>query len=363
MKIKSNIRMILRLAFHLAVSLMLLGFILSIGLVTAESLFPQSGDQQDLAVLIGIFTIVGTSVTVYGWYIGRPLFYIIGMIHRLASGNYTDPKDQLIFKSKDKKLKRPYHLYKEVIEQLHDLSETLETSKQDRIRLDNMQKEWIAGISHDLKTPLTYIKGYSSMLLSPQYTWNRDEQNNFLSEIQQKADHMEELIGDLNLSFRLDGQQFPVNLEIRDAVEYIRRIVADTVNDPRASEFTLTFESELSSLDIMLDEKLLQRALHNLLVNAILHNPPGTAVQVLLKKDNEHLEIRIEDNGNGMDEGTMEHLFHKYYRGTTTERHSDGTGLGMAIAYQIVLAHGGSIQVQSRLQEGTAIIVRFPLHN
>jgi signal transduction histidine kinase len=346
------------------ISLVLLALVISavLGIVT-EVILPQEGNEQDLAVLISVPFILLCFMIVAGWSLGRPLYYIIGKIDLLAGAIYTDPAgDRKLYSGRTGKLKRPYRLFKELFIQLHTLSGVLENSKQERRRLDEMRMEWVAGISHDLKTPLTYIKGYSSMMLSPQYDWTKEETIRFLTEIEQKADHMQELIGDLNLSFRLDEQQTPLQRERTDLVEFVRRIVADVTNDPRAAQYNLTLETAEFHIEAELDPRLLGRALHNLILNAILHNPPDTSVKIQIKQ-NTRLEIVIADDGAGMSEESVSRLFDKYYRGTSTDILSEGTGLGMAIARQLVLAHAGDISVTSRLNEGTAVCITLPLHN
>lgn len=363
---KNNIGLIVRLMIHFTISLILLVLLVSTGMfILTEIVWPYDENKQDGAVFINLLVSFIIFIVLYGWYLGRPLVYIVGKIHRMAHGQYIEPeKYNKMYSSKTMKLKRPYSLYKELIIQLHTLSEELERAKQERSRLDTMQREWIAGISHDLKTPLTYIKGYSSMLMTPKYEWNQEEQTKFITEIQDKANHMEELIGDLNLSFRLEGQQLPLHLEKVDLVEYVRRVVADVSNDPRASEYSLNFETDSASVEIKLDVRLLQRALYNLLINAIVHNPTGTDVLVHIKQPTElSVVITIQDDGIGMKEEDINYLFNKYYRGTTTDHQSEGTGLGMAIAQQLVLAHEGKIDVTSRMNVGTSIFITLPLHN
>lgn len=107
-----------------------------------------------------------------------------------------------------------------------------------------------------------------------------------------------------------------------------------------------------------LDPKLFQRALRNLLVNSVIHNPKGTRIRVTVQKLTE-VKITIEDNGKGMDEETVEQLFQKYYRRTSTDAISEGTGLGMAVAHQLISAHDGHIHVDSRVNEGTALHISF----
>ncbi|GMK42652.1 hypothetical protein PCCS19_57120 [Paenibacillus sp. CCS19] len=361
----SNLKLLLRLAGALGVGILLLALFISAQLaVVIELLYPQDGDTQDMIVLICTASTIVLFVVAFGWFMGLPIFYVIKSINRLSNGIYDEPAAyRKLYSRRRHKLKLPFRLFKELVLQLHSLSDALESSRLERQRLDTMQKEWIAGISHDLKTPLTYLKGYSTMLLSPQYEWTQEEQVRFMTEIQQKAVHMEELIGDLNLSFRLEGQSsFPIHEDAVDAVEFVRRIVADVSNDPRAAAHTLAFDSDSESLPVRVDRKLLQRALLNLIMNAVVHNPIGTQVHTTLRLEEASFRIVITDNGAGMDQTDLDQLFNKYYRGTTTERHSDGTGLGMAIAKQIIEAHGGTINVLSRLTEGTSITITLPHH-
>ncbi|WP_334075184.1 sensor histidine kinase [Paenibacillus sp. A14] len=356
-----SIRFFLRLTVHFLVSLVLLVGCISLGLAVVDVLVPEGGARQDNGVIICVAVLITIYILVCGWYFGLPLIYVIGKIQRLAHGIYRDPvKFQGLGTGEGRKIKAPYSLLKELILQMQALSETLERSERERGRLNELQKEWMAGISHDLKTPLTYIKGYADMLLSS-HEWTAREQAEFITEIQTKASHMEELIGDLSLTFRLEGQEMPLHLVKKELVEYVRRIVADVANDPRAVQCHIGFEANVSRAVLRIDEKLLQRSLHNLIINAVLHNPPGTHVRIQMLKRTSFLAIAITDDGTGMDEDTVAQLFHKYFRGTTTEKYSEGTGLGMAIADQIVRAHKGSINVSSRVGEGTTITVSLPL--
>jgi len=360
---KFNYRLGLRLVVHVFISLVLLALAITGSISLTEWIIPQEGDRQDTLGLISMYVIIISFMIVFAWSIGKPLYYMIGWFNRLARGIYVKPENlRKIYSGKMKKLKRPYRLFKEVFIQLHSLSDVLENSKQERSRLEEMKKEWIAGISHDLKTPLTYIKGYSSMMLSPQYDWTEEEKTAFLMEIVQKATHMEDLIGDLNLSFRLDEQQPPLKWEQTDLIEFVRRIVVDVTNDPRATGYNLFLETTESHIETLIDTKLLQRALHNIILNAILHNPAGTNVKIHIFQ-NSHLHIVITDDGLGMDEVALDRLFNKYYRGTSTDILSAGTGLGMAIAKQLVLAHGGGIEATSQVNEGTSISVKLPLNS
>ena len=105
---------------------------------------------------------------------------------------------------------------------------------------------------------------------------------------------------------------------------------------------------------------MLRRAFSNLLVNAVVHNPAGTAITVRINRDT-HAVVQITDNGRGMDEQSVSHLFDRYYRGTPTDAPAGGTGLGMAIVKQIITAHQGTVNVRSKIGEGTSVVVQLPI--
>ncbi|WP_407639476.1 sensor histidine kinase [Bacillus gaemokensis] len=334
--------------------------------ITMEIILPfiRVNEETNMAALIvfGLFicTLIFGGI-IYGWYIGKPLFRMISWIHHLAEGSYVTPENtKQMYNKKTGKLKGPYRLYKDVFYNIEHLTNRLREIETEREQLEKMKREWMAGISHDLKTPLTYITGYSTLMLSPDHEWSQEEKEKFLQEIQQKGDHMKDLIEDLNLSFRLHDSQIPLKKEETNIVEFTRRMIADITNDPRSAHYHFSFQANETNITIPIDTKLFHRSLQNLLMNAILHNPVETKIHtsILLK---ETVHIIIEDTGAGMDEMTVQNLFKQYYRGTTTNVSSEGTGLGMAIAHKIITAHGGTIHVDSEIERGTKIHITLPI--
>ena len=114
----------------------------------------------------------------------------------------------------------------------------------------------------------------------------------------------------------------------------------------------MDFSTEWEHYPFSCDKTLIQRAIMNLIYNAIVHNPKDTHVQIEIKKEQERVQIIIEDNGVGIAEEELENLFTRYYRGTNTGETHKGSGLGLAISKQVVEVHGGAIFVQSHLGEG-----------
>ncbi|PWV89408.1 signal transduction histidine kinase [Paenibacillus cellulosilyticus] len=360
----------IKLRFSIHFILGLIAWLISMGLsimLTVEVLLPALGlteemESYDLIVFLAFAVNIGLSSALFSWYFSSPIWLIITWISNLSREPAIPTNTNRIYTKKNK-LKAPYRLYSEVITNIEELGVNLQQAELERAKLEELKRDWIAGISHDLKTPLTYISGYSALLLNEDYTWSSEEQRSFITEIMRKGKHMEDLIQDLSLSLQMNQNEsvIPIHLEPSDVVEFIRSLLADTWNDPRLQAYDLNFHSDCDTLILSFDSKLLYRAIQNLIMNAILHNPPGTNISVHLSSENAHAAtLIIKDTGVGMDQETLSHLFNKYDRGTTTNSKEFGTGLGMAIVKSLIVAHGGTISVQSKVSEGTTFFITLP---
>ncbi|MBB6733954.1 sensor histidine kinase [Cohnella zeiphila] len=311
-------------------------------------------DEQGLGSF-QIFTLVLCAVLflltllLIGWYLGKPVYLVMVWIRRLAGGNYESPLRWDPITRKNGSLKIPYAVYKELFEHLRMLASTLQQNEKELRQAEQTKQEWIQGISHDLKTPLAYIAGYSAMLTNGQYRWSEAERQQFLSVIHQKATHLQELVQDLNET--MEGQ-IPLRKEAADLAELTRRTVADIGSAPWAEGYSFSMESEPASVPFVGDPKLLTRAIRNLLVNAVVHNPEGTGIAVRLSLlPDRTAEIRIEDDGIGFAEP----------RSSSGESPAERPGLGLSIARQLVEAHGGTFSIFSKPGEGTSLSIRLPL--
>jgi len=328
-----------------------------------------------LIVLVFITSIVVTIVIalLFGRRLGAPLLHMMRWLQGLGQGVYEEPLDTNgapESRLRGGELKRPFRLYKEVISALIHLSSVLNLAQTERKRLEQTREEWITGVSHDLKTPLSSVKGYGDLLAATQYDWSAQEVRQFGSTIVEKAMHMQDLIEDLGLTFRLKNEGLPLVTVPIDVIEMVRRSVIDLVNRPNSQPVHIAFESSEQTTTYPLDGKLFTRALGNLLANAELHNPANTKIvvragsQPLAGMTYPGILIEIADDGKGLDEETVLHLFDRYYRGTnTSERDSQGSGLGCAIAKQLIEAHGGTVEVYSTVGIGTTFYISLPPKN
>ncbi|WP_342533548.1 HAMP domain-containing sensor histidine kinase [Lysinibacillus sp. FSL K6-0057] len=359
-----NTRFTLHLALGIILWILFSGLCILISLECILPLFKKSvsEDYENLLVLwiFGFSTLI--CIAVFGWYFGGPLGFIMNWIQQLSQESYTQPNGFSKVYNRKGKLRMRFMLYQEVLQYLQSLSTKLKAAEIERAQVEQAKQEWIAGISHDLKTPLTYITGYSTLLLNEQYEWSKEEAHSFIQEIADKGSHMEELIQDLSLVIQLNSTDgtLPIHKINQDIVEFTKRIVANISNYPQADGYKLHFQTDKAFINVDFDTKYMQRILQNILMNSIIHNPPNTDVYTKIIDSDQHVEIHIVDNGVGMTPDIQDKIFQQYYRGTTTDTSSEGTGLGMAIVYKLIQAHRGTIALESELAKGATFIVTFP---
>ncbi|KON88183.1 histidine kinase [Sporosarcina globispora] len=344
----------LRIALQLLAFFFLFVFIHMITAVTIQFFWPQGGTDANLSIYVLVLSTVLflLILLLIGWYLGRPVYFIIVWLRRLARGQYDLPiRWDEIRSRKSGTLKIPYSIYKELFEHLHILANTLQKNEKELQKSEQAKQEWIRGISHDLKTPLTYISGYSTMLINTEYRWSEAEQKEFLTVIQQKAAHLQELVQDLNETIH---GQIPLKAEVVDIVELVRRTVADVSSAPWATGRQFMMDTDPDQIPGSCDPKLLTRAIRNLFVNAVVHNPEGTRIAVRISQLHDRTtEIQIEDDGIGFSETLV--------KSDAAIPSSERSGLGLSIAKQLIEAHGGDLIVTSKPNEGTSLSIRLPL--
>ena len=302
------------------------------------------------------------------WYarkFGMPLLVMMQWIKNLGDGRYEQPvnqKNESLITKRNGKTKKKYRLYKDLVATLEQLTAKLELHQHQQKQLERTREDWISGLSHDLKTPLSSISGYAQMLESPDYEWSAQEIREFAAIMNDKSTYMMDLLEELTLTFRLKNQALPLSKETVNLNEFIRRIVIQFINDPANGNWKFSFHAASDSVEAAIDPKWFQRIIENLIVNAMKYNPAGTEIKLSISAIEQHLAvIVIEDDGVGMETEVLDKLFDRYYRGTNTHDSSTGTGLGLAITKQLVQLHGGSIQVASTLGKGTSVRIIVPV--
>ena len=226
---------------------------------------------------------------------------------------------------------------------------------------DMARANWISGISHDIRTPLSMVLGYSSSL-ETNNTLNAEQQEK-VAAIRQQAAKIKYLIEDLNLTAKLEYDMQPLRVEKIHLVELARQVVCEFLDSNLDDSFSIDFitDSDSELLYINGDETLLKRAITNLIENSIGHNPSGCEITVSVSCNNQNATVIIADNGIGIPAQKLKELNTKtHYMESTDEKLNLRHGLGMLLVRQIVDAHHGVIKIESKPQEGFKTTLTFP---
>ncbi|WP_342514088.1 HAMP domain-containing sensor histidine kinase [Sporosarcina sp. FSL K6-1522] len=295
--------------------------------------------------------IVGYSLWI-GRRLGRPVFYFLKRIERLSKKDYSLLDDKKLRNAKDGRLKRKYRMYDDVDQSLITLASSLEANERKLKKTEQLREDWVTGLSHDLKTPLSSIYGYS-VILGSNHEWTSEDVQKFASVMQEKAGYMDELINDLTYTYQLKSDGVVLEREHVELGDYVRGYVE------RNSLEELHIHEPSESISVFIDQKRFGRVLDNVIGNAVKHNPTRTPIYIHMTLDTESVQLQVRDEGVGMSADVLENLFDRYYRGTNTTSDGSGSGLGMTIAKQLVEAHGGWIRAKSDYS-GTTITISLP---
>lgn len=223
--------------------------------------------------------------------------------------------------------------------------------------IERMKTEIITTVAHELKTPLTSVKGYTEILLTRE-NLGEDRQRRYLQIIIRQADTMNRLITDmLDLALIETGTELQLTLTDCDITAVIADVIQKTGENIH-HEFKVDMEEGLPMLRI--DREKIFRVLDNLITNAVKFSPQHSQIVVSARKKHSSVIVAVQDSGIGISEEEIERIFERFYRidGSSTAR--EGIGIGMSIVKSFVEAHGGTVSIESALGEGTIVSFHLP---
>lgn len=234
----------------------------------------------------------------------------------------------------------------------HDITELKQVEK--------IRKDFVANVSHELKTPITSIKGFAETMLD-------DDQidpatlNQFLTIIYNESDRLQILIQDLLELTNLEREEFDLELKQVNLSSLIEGTVLVVQDQAVKKDVDLTVNVS-QDLTILGDEARLKQVILNLLYNAINYIKGEGLVTITAKQEQHWINIAIKDNGIGIPKGVIDRIFERFYRvDQGRSRNTGGTGLGLAIAKHIVEAHNGLIEVDSEFNKGSTFTIKLPI--
>lgn len=300
------------------------------------SFYSKSFSFYFVSFIILNIVVTGLFANVLGRRLTKPLNNLIKGIFSLKEGKEISLKENGV--------------YKDVVDSIHETSIAI-------LEKNNAIKNWISGISHDVRTPLSMILGYSAIIEEDD---NLPEETRLQAKIiTENAVRFRELVANLNLATMLQYNMQPLDLSQVKLSNIARESMASCVN----SGILKNCSSEViieEDIQVMIDKNLFERAIVNLIVNSVNHNSAGCHVKVIVPKINnksEFVSICVEDDGCGISVEQQEWLRKKDFSHlAANEIH----GLGFVIVKSIVAAHGGHVNIESKKEEGVKVTISIP---
>ena len=319
-------------------------------------LVPTDGDfniiKQFIIIIIITFIISSiivntTSSYLFSKKIVKPVTLLQKATKEICDGNL----DCEIVEDGDLEIRELCHGFEKMRIQLKD-------SIRMKLRYDEDRKMLVSSISHDLKTPLTAIKGYVEGIQDG--VANSEEKiENYLNTIYRKANQMDLMIDDLLLYSKLDLNQIPFTFTKTDALEYFKYCMDDCAIELAKSNIKITLTNQISgSRYLMIDVERIRRVIMNIIDNSRKYmDKDNGKIDILLRDTHQSIIIEIRDNGSGISKDEINNIFNRFYRGDKSRSGVRGSGLGLAIAKQIIEGHGGKIWGISHGMNGTSILI------
>jgi len=296
-----------------------------------------------LLLLLALITLIfGVGVYVYRK-INPPLEEIRHGAERFAHGRFA--------------AKLPDYQVREIAE----LATALNQMATQLDSLENLRREFVANVSHELKTPVTSIKGYAETLLEGAKN-NPEDLERFLQIIARQSGRLADIIDDLLTLSRLESAPLDELLAINryalcDILESCREACRSRAED---KDIAVIIDCP-GSIEVMVDRSLLTQAVINLIDNAVKYGPEHTTVTVTGSRDGHRVRIAVTDQGPGIPEYHVPRLFERFYRADKARsRKLGGTGLGLAIVKHIASVHQGEVDVVTRIGQGSTFIILLP---
>ena len=228
---------------------------------------------------------------------------------------------------------------------------------------DNLRRELVSNISHDLRTPLSAMQGYLETLVIKGEDLTEEERGRYLTIARRHAVRLGSLIGDLFELSKLDSATVTPQLEMFSVPELLQDVAQEFQLEAEKKEITLSLNLDTNSALTVGDIGLIQRVLENLVRNAIRFTPAGGGVTLSISERPQTIAVAVSDTGSGIPDKEIPRIFDRFYRSEQGEEaRSDSSGLGLAIVKRILDLHDSRITVVSKMNVGTRFEFELPLH-
>jgi len=301
------------------------------------------------AVLVGAVAAIGlASIVAYfiSMSITSPITELRRAAHRLAKG---DLDNRIRVQHRDE--------LGQLAESLNTMADELQARAEDQQRLNKTKTDFVANVSHELKTPLTLIKGYIETL-EDKAMHDKAQASKFISIIREHADRLENIVYDLLSLGELESSKESITKSPTDLKKLVDDVALGFGHAITKKGHKLEIEAQGSDFTALVDSDKIEQVCVNLIDNAVKYTPDNGLIQIGLADHSDRVVLTVKDNGIGIDKEHIDRVFERFYRvDKARSREVGGTGLGLGIAKHIVLAHNGTIRIESAKGKGTTFSV------
>ena len=281
--------------------------------------------------LVGVCLLVGILVTSQlSKFFFNPIKKLRGAMDKVANGNFSVRLDE---KSSSKEIMEIYTGFNLMV---HELSTT-----------EILQSDFVSNVSHEFKTPINAIEGYSTLLQDGDNLNN--DQREYVDKILFNTKRLSSLVGSILLLSKLENQHIPSHQEKYRLDEQIRQSIVAL--EPAWEKKDIEFDVELERVNYWGNEPMMRHVWDNLISNAVKFSPDGGMIRIYLTQKAKKLIFTVEDEGPGMSEEALRHIFDKFFQGDTSHK-QEGTGLGLALVKRILTIEKGQIKAENRPEGG-----------
>ena len=246
--------------------------------------------------------------------------------------------------------------------ELSEIADSVNQASQVLSRQNQARANWISGVSHDIRTPLSMIMGYAQRIAGDHGASGNIQQEAEIIRVQSAK--IKDLVQDLNLVSQLEYEMQPLHKEPVRLSKLLRSYAADLLNAGIPEKYSVEMEisKDAETAVIECDVRLVSRAINNLVQNSIHHNPQGCHISLSLDCSSKSVSITVADNGVGLSAEKLRELEEKpHYMESTDERLDLRHGLGLLLVRQIAVAHGGEFKIENTAAQGCKMSLKFPV--
>jgi signal transduction histidine kinase len=244
----------------------------------------------------------------------------------------------------------------------NEMADTIVRNMEEMKTMDNLRRELVANVSHDLRTPLATIQGYLETILIKTDSLSEDEKQRYIHTIHSSAERLKKLVEELFELSKLEARETKPKPEPFSIAELAQDVHQKNFILAQAKKIELTAKFPFNLPMVYADIGMIERVLQNLLENAIKFTPEGGNILLKIQPIDETVQVIVKDSGYGISKEDLPHIFDRYNKSEKKESASGGLGLGLAIVKKILEVHNISLSVESKVGEGTTFTFNLPVY-